>query len=80
MSRSDSGAMMFDCSYGSTILGSAMSELSLFLPRDQIYGLTGMNVSFTADTNFASKAMYKYVEILCHKYFLVVLLYSAICS
>ncbi len=58
LSRYPSGALLFDCSYGSTILGSAMSEVSLFLPRAQVYGLSGMDVSFSGDTDFDSKAMY----------------------
>ncbi len=53
------GATLFDSSYGSTILGESMSEITLFLLRPQVYGLAGMDLSFTADTGRDSKAMYR---------------------
>ncbi len=46
VTRSEGGAELFDLSYGSVILGEALSEVTMLLPWRYVYGLGGHAFSF----------------------------------
>jgi len=56
--------LLFDSSFGATILGDSMSEISLYLPRNQVYGPAvntnedDISLSFYGNNDFASKSLY----------------------
>ena len=55
-----SGALLFDMSYGSVVLGDTLSELTMLLPKKYVYGLGGHAFSFgeRIGSAFVRKTMY----------------------